>query len=37
MYCNCNPGTGAAQSNWPTAIFDLSQCPSLHSVVMFLY
>ena len=25
MYCNCNPGTGAAEANWPTAIFDLSQ------------
>jgi hypothetical protein len=24
MYCKCNPGTGAAQANWPTAIFDLN-------------
>ncbi|AEO63132.1 uncharacterized protein THITE_2043158 [Thermothielavioides terrestris NRRL 8126] len=26
MHCQCNPGTGAAQANWPTAMFDLSQC-----------
>ncbi|KAK4153046.1 hypothetical protein C8A00DRAFT_15692 [Chaetomidium leptoderma] len=25
MYCKCNPGTGASQANWPTAIFDLGQ------------
>jgi hypothetical protein len=25
MYCKCNPGTGAGQADWPTAIFDLSQ------------
>ncbi|KAL2131847.1 hypothetical protein VTI74DRAFT_4561 [Chaetomium olivicolor] len=24
MYCQCNPGTGAARENWPTAIFDLN-------------
>jgi hypothetical protein len=28
IYCQCNPGTGAARADWPTAIFDLSQCPS---------
>jgi hypothetical protein len=27
LYCQCNPGTGAARADWPTAIFDLSQCP----------
>ena len=25
IYCKCNPGTGAAQADWPTAIFDISQ------------
>ncbi|KXX77624.1 Cyanovirin-N [Madurella mycetomatis] len=24
MHCKCNPGTGAAQANWPTTIFDLN-------------
>ena len=25
MHCKCNPGTGAAQSSWPTAFIDLSE------------
>ncbi|KAK3308347.1 uncharacterized protein B0T15DRAFT_524213 [Chaetomium strumarium] len=25
IHCQCNPGTGAAQVNWPTAFFDTSQ------------
>jgi hypothetical protein len=25
MYCQCNPGNGAAQANWPTAVFDLGE------------
>ncbi|KAK0735363.1 hypothetical protein B0T21DRAFT_411996 [Apiosordaria backusii] len=24
LHCKCNPGTGAAQANWPTAIIDLN-------------
>ncbi|KAL2268927.1 hypothetical protein VTJ83DRAFT_3773 [Remersonia thermophila] len=24
LYCQCNPGGGVAQSNWPTAAFDLN-------------
>ncbi|KAK4246114.1 Cyanovirin-N [Corynascus novoguineensis] len=24
IYCKCDPGTGAAKANWPTAIFDLN-------------
>jgi len=24
MHCQCDPKTGAAQANWPTAIFDIS-------------
>ncbi|EGS17541.1 uncharacterized protein CTHT_0068720 [Thermochaetoides thermophila DSM 1495] len=24
LWCKCNPGTGAAQASWPTAIFDLN-------------
>jgi hypothetical protein len=24
LHCQCDPKTGAAQANWPTAIFDVS-------------
>lgn len=24
LHCQCNPGTGAARPNWPTAIFDIN-------------
>lgn len=35
MYCKCNPGTGAAQADWPTAIFDLSQsAPMVYCVFL---
>jgi hypothetical protein len=27
IYCQCNPGGGVAQANWPTAVFDLSRLP----------
>ncbi|KAK3328049.1 hypothetical protein B0T19DRAFT_181582 [Cercophora scortea] len=23
LHCQCNPGTGAAQASWPTAVFDI--------------
>jgi len=29
LHCQCNPGTGAAQDSWPTAIFDISELITL--------
>ncbi|AEO56671.1 hypothetical protein MYCTH_2301832 [Thermothelomyces thermophilus ATCC 42464] len=33
IYCKCNPGPGAAQADWPTAIFDLSASASMNSTI----
>ncbi|KAB5576076.1 hypothetical protein GE09DRAFT_614572 [Coniochaeta sp. 2T2.1] len=32
LHCKCNPGTGAAQANWPTTTFDIGMCLADHRV-----
>ncbi|KAL2152291.1 hypothetical protein VTH82DRAFT_5475 [Thermothelomyces myriococcoides] len=35
--CKCNPGTGAAQVDWPTAIFDLNTIVDNHNGMLECY
>ncbi|KAK4100204.1 hypothetical protein N658DRAFT_508142 [Parathielavia hyrcaniae] len=36
-YCQCNPGTGAVQAIWPTAIFDLNTLVDNNNGVLECY
>ncbi|KAH6626715.1 hypothetical protein B0J18DRAFT_455891 [Chaetomium sp. MPI-SDFR-AT-0129] len=37
LYCQCDPGTGAAQANWPTAIFDLNTIVDNQNGILHCY
>jgi hypothetical protein len=42
LHCQCDPKTGAAKANWPTAVFDISriypsQSPFNYKPILTLY